>query len=121
MTAISVSNGSMAGDRGLAEARCGGFDVDARDRRATPLELGPHVVAREQLVSAWAESRLVDPRCLAAGGRPTGFAPGSPCTSGTAALAIHRATWSADGFAVARQPRGSRHLASGARHVGHHS
>ena len=31
------------------------------DRRATPFELGPYVVARKQLVSTRAESRLVDP------------------------------------------------------------
>ena len=55
---------------GAAAERNGG------DRRATPLELGPHVVAREQFVSTRPESRLVDPRCLAAGGRPTGLARG---------------------------------------------
>ncbi len=47
-----------------------------RDRRAAPLELGPYVVARDQLVSTRGESRLVDPRCLAAGGCPIGRARG---------------------------------------------
>jgi hypothetical protein len=31
------------------------------DRRATPFELGPYVVARKQLVSTRAKSRPVDP------------------------------------------------------------
>ncbi len=55
---------------GAAAERHGG------DRRATPLEFGPYVVAREQLVSTRAKSWLVDPRCLAAGGRSTGLARG---------------------------------------------
>lgn len=35
---------------------------NGRDRRATLVEFGPHVIARQQLVSTWAQSRLVDLR-----------------------------------------------------------
>jgi hypothetical protein len=45
-----------------------------RDRRATPLEFALHVIGLVQLVSSRAKSRLVDPRCLAAGGRPAELA-----------------------------------------------
>jgi len=45
-----------------------------RDRRAAPLEFALHVIGLVQLVSSRAKSRLVDPRCLAAGGRPAELA-----------------------------------------------
>ena len=83
------------------------------DRSATPLELGSHVVAREDLVSTRPETRLVNSRCLAAGGRATGLVRDRRAFRTPSRSPPARAMWSADGLAVVRPPHGSRHRAAG--------